>query len=329
MAGQLLFRSSVCAVAELAFQPGQRLLLEEIPFTQPRGGTRLGQPRLAQVQFHSAGAGDGYRVAQGLRQVGEQLGHFRRCPEVLLGRVAPFPARIVQRFSPVYAHPRFVRGKLAAVQETHVVDRHQRDAFGVCQFHRSLRQLRLARAAQPAHLQKEAVPHQPAQGQYLLALPARLGSAAGGVVETDQPDQALQAPGAQPIPHERRHFPRLQFEVHACKQRQQVPVTPGVPAQERHPPGPSPIPRPADCEVRAQNGLDSRVKRSTVKAHRPEHVVEVGQSDGGHSALARRAAKASIAAAYAQHRVHQREFRVQSKMNELSGLFHGDFSLMP
>ena len=66
--------------AELPNQTRARLRFEKLPFAAACGDPRLRQHGFTELHFHAACARDRQRIAQGLRQVGKQLGHFPRGP---------------------------------------------------------------------------------------------------------------------------------------------------------------------------------------------------------------------------------------------------------
>ena len=103
---------------------------------------------------------------------------------------------------------------------------------------------------------------------------------------------------------------------------QEIPVADPVTAKQRDPVRLCLSALGRQVQVGSKDRLDARVQRGPVKAHRAEHVIQIGQRHGRHAAFAHRAAKAAVAIADAQHGVHQGILRVQAQMDELRCLFH-------
>ena len=96
---------------------------------------KLRQLRFAQIQYQAAAARDLDRVLQRLRQVGEQLRHFRLCLEVLVFGIGPGPALVREHIALRNTHARFVREKLLARKKLDRVRGDDRQAECRCQRH--------------------------------------------------------------------------------------------------------------------------------------------------------------------------------------------------
>ena len=106
-------------------EPGFGLAAEFILLAQPGFGLEGRQDRLARLGNDAAAPGDDDRVADRLRNIGEQFGHFGRRLEVMLRRKTP-PLRLGKLPPLAYTDQNIVRQFHLAGLEAAVIRRHER-----------------------------------------------------------------------------------------------------------------------------------------------------------------------------------------------------------
>ncbi|MNZ46233.1 hypothetical protein D3C78_639110 [compost metagenome] len=140
------------------------------------GNREVGQEVLAQLHVDVATPGDLDGIFQRLRQVAEQLGHFRRRLQVLLVGVVVRAARVVQGAAFADAHASLVGLEVLLLDEAHVVGGHQRRTTAFGQRHGGVQVLFVVDPRGALHFQVEAIREhfhplgQQRVGQRLLAI---------------------------------------------------------------------------------------------------------------------------------------------------------------
>jgi hypothetical protein len=109
------------ALVQPRFQPPATFGAQKILDGHALWHGKVGQKVLTELQRDVAGPSDCHAVGQGLRDVGEQLGHLLGRAQILLIGEMTGAARIVQHTPFVDAHPRLVGLEISRLDEAHVV----------------------------------------------------------------------------------------------------------------------------------------------------------------------------------------------------------------
>ena len=162
------------------FQPGHRLLAQEIIERHARRRWKSRQVILAQGDRQIAAPGDLHGIFQRLGQIGEQLAHFRLRLEILLLGIGARAALVAEHIAFGDAHARLVREEIVAVEELDRMRGHQRQIERGRQLRRRRNQCFLLRLSAWMHaldfkIEGVGKAFRPIPGAYrrLLAIPLR------------------------------------------------------------------------------------------------------------------------------------------------------------
>ncbi|MCY1349503.1 hypothetical protein D9M71_154080 [compost metagenome] len=132
-------------------------MAQVVVYAHAVGRGKVGQEVLAQLDLDIAALGNLDGVFQGLGDVGEQLGHFRRGLEVLLIGIVARAARVIQDPAFADAHTGFVSLEVVGLDEAHVVGGHQWRAATIGQGNRRMDVLFVVDPCGALQLQVETV----------------------------------------------------------------------------------------------------------------------------------------------------------------------------
>jgi len=255
-------------------------------------------------------------VLEGLGQVVKQRRHLRRRLEVLLRRVGPRTAGVVEPMAAVNADARLVGLELVPCEEAHVIGRDQRGRQAVDQ-REDARDVRLlVRAADTLDLEIEAVAEQglPAFEQCLCLAPAAGQQRPPDVAArgAGQCDQSRGRSGIEPLAREQRAAAPLPLEVAARHQTGEVAKPREILGDQRQQDRLRALAAAVDPEVRSDQGLHALLLRLAVELHHRKEIAVVGQGHGRHAGRGYRLHEPR----HADNAVQERVLGVQPQVDE-------------
>ena len=319
------------------FQPGHRLLAQEIIERHARWCREIRQIILAQGDRQIAAPGDLHGIFQRLGQIGEQLAHFRLRLEILLLGIGARAALVAEHIAFGDAHARLVREEIVAVEELDRMRGHQRQIERGRQFRRRRNQCFLLHLSAWMHaldfkIEGVGKAFRPIPGarRRLFAIPLRerlADIAQPGAGEGDQPvdtDLIEHLTGDfRPPAHARRKLrPREQFaELQVALMRT---------AQQQQAPGAIGIVRIGHEHIAAEDRLQAPRTRRRIELDHPEEIGKVSQRQRRHpvgKGAGNRRTIVILADIQTNRAIGDGVFAVQAQVDK-AGIRHGPYSTL-